>query len=299
MVDCPACGIRFGKGNYMELSLHFLKLSENSDSLHISWLNQNISKRKSDPEKLSRMLSEYYSLKGNGIKNWIIKDFVSHFRGENPHPFILAMQAYDENVLRGYAIEHHHFLKQWIKSCSYVMAKTDIDEVQEYELENIMTELHGYGKDVPSHHELLLRMGESLGVGRNDILGSAPLPATAKAIEIWNWIASERTWIEAMAAMHSLELIANRDLKRHGAKYQYFNPDILSNGRATREVRDFLKEGYEADVFHSYRALDLVEKYCSPENIEDIQGSYLLSAGVFSDYLGARLERGHMIENKQ
>ncbi|MHB1638188.1 MAG: thiaminase II/PqqC family protein [Thermoplasmataceae archaeon] len=228
-----------------------------------------------------------------------MKDFVSHFRGENTHPFILAIQAYGENVLRGYVIEHHHFLKQWIKSCSYVMAKTDVSEIQGYELENIMTELHGYGKDVPSHHELLIRMGESLGVDRNGILGSAPLPAIVKAIARWNWIASERTWIEAMAAMHLLELIANRELERQGAKYQCFNPEILSNGRVTREVRDFLKGEYEAGVFHSYRALDLVGIYCTPENIEDIQSSYLLSAGAFSDYLGARLERGHMIENKQ
>ncbi|MHB1493788.1 MAG: C2H2 type zinc finger domain-containing protein [Thermoplasmataceae archaeon] len=44
----------------MEFSLHFLKLPENSDSPHISWLNQNISKRKSDPEQLSRMLYEHY-----------------------------------------------------------------------------------------------------------------------------------------------------------------------------------------------------------------------------------------------
>ena len=52
-------------------------------------------------------------------------------------------------------------------------------------------------------------------------------------------------------------------------------------------------------ISHSYVALDLVEKYCNPENVEDIQGSYLLSAGAFSEYLEARLERGEMIENKQ
>ncbi|WP_393971424.1 iron-containing redox enzyme family protein [Oxyplasma meridianum] len=299
MVDCAVCGIRFDSGKYSELATHFLELSEKSDSSHVSWLNRNITKERKDQRKLSRMLSEYYSLKGKSIKDWIIRDFVDHFRGPNPHPFILAMQSYNANVLRGYAIEHHHFLKQWIKSCSYVIAKTDFEDVQDYELENIMTELHGYGKDVPSHHELLIRMGESLGLDRRTILQSNPLPATSKAISIWNRIATNRTWIETMAAMHSLELVANRDLGRHGAKYPYFNPDILSEGKATAEVKDFLREGYEADVSHSYVALDIIEKYCTKENLEDIQGAYLLSANAFSDYLEARLERGEMIEDKQ
>jgi pyrroloquinoline-quinone synthase len=299
MVDCAVCGTRFSKGNYGELASHFLTLTGRSDASHVSWLNRNITKARTDQEKLSSLLSEYYSLRGKGIKEWIIRDFVDHFRGSNPHPFILAMQSYDENVLRGYAIEHHHFLKQWIKSCSYVIAKSDFEDVQDYELENIMTELHGYGKDDPSHHELLIRMGESLGLDRKTIIQSTPLPATSRTVSTWNRIASERTWIETMAAMHSLELVANRDLGRYGAKYPYFNPEILSGGNAPAEVKAFLKEGYEADVSHSYVALDIIEKYCTPENLEHIQGSYLLSANAFSEYLEARLERGEMLENKQ
>ena len=70
-----------------------------------------------------------------------------------------------------------------------------------------MTELHGYGKNEPSHHELLIRMGESLGLNRGVILQSNPLPATSKAVSIWNRIASERTWIETMAAMQNLNYI--------------------------------------------------------------------------------------------
>lgn len=299
MVDCPVCGTRFGSGNYDELSNHLIENAEDSDSRHVSWINRNITKSRTGPEDLSRMLVKYYSLNGKTIREWIINDFVIHFRGPNPHPFILAMQSYDEKVLKGYAIEHHHFLKQWIKSCSFVMAKTDLEDIQDYELENIMTELHGYGRDEPSHHELLIRMGESLGLERKEILESVPLPATARGVSTWNRIASERTWIETMAAMHSLELVANRDLGRYGAKYPYFNPEILRDAKATPEVRAFLREGYEADVSHSYVALDLVNKYCTPENVEDIQGSYLLSAGAFSEYLEARMERGEMIENKQ
>jgi pyrroloquinoline-quinone synthase len=298
MVSCPVCGEEFGPHNFDSLAIHFVDLSKVSDTVHITWLNRNISKNKTDSVELSSLLSNYFSLGGKGISNWIIRNFVNSFRGDNPHPFIVAMQDYNEDVLRGYVLEHHHFLKQWIKSCAYVIAKSDIEAIQDYELENIMTELHGFGAELPSHHELLIRMGESLGLTRNEILNSIPLPATANAVKVWNNIASNKTWIEAMTAMHSLELIANRDLGKYGAKYAYFNPDILKSDLVKREVKDFLREGYEADVSHSYVALSLVEKHCTKENVEEIQSSFLRSSMVFSSYLDARLQRGEMIENK-
>ena len=297
MTFCPVCGLKFDSGNYRLLADHFVDQSRSSDFRHVSWLNRNISKNRMKTDDLSVSLTNFYHISG-GIGKWIINDFVRRFRGDNPHPFILAMQQYDPEVIRGYVVEHHHFLKQWIRSCSYVMAKTELEDVQSYELENIMTELHGYGDSEPSHHELLIRMGESLGLDRNSIISEKPLRQTAEAVKIWNDLAASGSWISTMAAMHSLELIANRDLSRYGARYPYFNPSILSDNRVPKEVKAFLREGYEADVSHSYVALDLVERHAGNGDVEEIQYAYLRSAGAFSDYLEARLERGVMLGNK-
>lgn len=297
MTFCPVCGLKFDSGNHRLLADHFVDQSRSSDFRHVSWLNRNISKNRMKTDDLSVSLTNFYHISG-GIGKWIINDFVRRFRGDNPHPFILAMQQYDPEVIRGYVVEHHHFLKQWIRSCSYVMAKTELEDVQSYELENIMTELHGYGDSEPSHHELLIRMGESLGLDRNSIISEKPLRQTAEAVKIWNDIAASGSWISTMAAMHSLELIANRDLSRYGARYPYFNPSILSDSRVPKEVKAFLREGYEADVSHSYVALDLVERHAGNGDVEEIQYAYLRSAGAFSDYLEARLERGVMLGNK-
>lgn len=297
MTFCPVCGLKFDSGNHRLLADHFVDQSRSSDFRHVSWLNRNISKNRMKTDDLSVSLTNFYHISG-GIGKWIINDFVRRFRGDNPHPFILAMQQYDPEVIRGYVVEHHHFLKQWIRSCSYVMAKTELEDVQSYELENIMTELHGYGDSEPSHHELLIRMGESLGLDRNSIISEKPLWQTAEAVKIWNDIAASGSWISTMAAMHSLELIANRDLSRYGARYPYFNPSILSDSRVPKEVKAFLREGYEADVSHSYVALDLVERHAGNGDVEEIQYAYLRSAGAFSDYLEARLERGVMLGNK-
>ncbi len=297
MTFCPVCGLKFESGNYRMLAEHFIYQSRSSDFRHVSWLNRNISRNLMNAEDLSDSLVSFYNISG-GIGKWIISDFVKRFRGDSPHPFILAMQQYDPDVLRGYVVEHHHFLKQWIRSCSYVIAKTEFEDVQSYELENVMTELHGYGASEPSHHELLIRMGESLGLDRNFILEEKPLRRTAEAVKIWNDLAASGSWISTMAAMHSLELIANRDLSNHGAKYPYFNPSILSDRDVPEEVKTFLREGYEADVSHSYVALGLAEKHANDEDLEEIQYAYLRSAGAFSDYLEARLERGVILGNK-
>ena len=133
---------------------------------------------------------------------------------------------------------------------------------------------------------------------RNSIISEKPLRQTAEAVKIWNDLAPSGSWISTMAAMHSLELIANRDLSRYGARYPYFNPSILSDSRVPKEVKAFLREGYEADVSHSYVALDLVERHAGNGDVEEIQYAYLRSAGAFSDYLEARLERGVMLGNK-
>jgi len=295
---CPVCDQGFPAVGYAEMADHFIGQSTVSEPRHVSWLNRNISRNAMDTGKLSLSLERFYKM-NNGIGDWIISDFVKRFRGDVPHPFISAMQRYNPDTLRGYVVEHHHFLKQWIRSCSYVMAKTDVEEVQSYEIENIMTELHGYGENSPSHHELLLRMGESLGIDRSYVLAEKPLRQTAEAIAVWNNLAVSGSWISAMAAMHSLELIANRDLSRHGAKYPYFSPDLLTSAAVPVEVKNFLREGYDADVSHSYTALKLVEKYATSSDYEEIQYAYLRSAGAFDTYLEARLERGILLGNKQ
>jgi pyrroloquinoline-quinone synthase len=299
MPICPVCDAEFEKGDYMGLAEHFLLFTGRSDFHHVSWLNRNITKNRVREGDLAQLLYRYYDLHDGSLKNWIITDFIRKFRGDQPHPFIVAMQEYSPEVMRGYVVEHHHFLKQWIKSCSYVIAKTDFAEVQFYELDNIMTELHGIGSEEPSHHELLIRMGEALGLSRDYILSEKPLKATADAVRTWDELARTGSWVQAMAAMHSLELIANRDLSRYGAKYPYFNPGFLLSQSVPDPVKNFLREGYEADVSHSYTALDLIDKLRKPEDTEGVQYAYLKSADAFSSYLEARLERGERLADKQ
>ena len=177
------------------------------------------------------------------------------------------------------------------------LARTDRPEVILYELDNLNTEFGGFGPSRVSHYELLLRMGESLGVSRARVLAIPPLPATEHGIEGWNRIARDEHWVAALAAMHGLELIANKNLVDEGATVHYFDPSILHGPEITDASKNFLREGYEADVEHSNQALDLVVRFAGELGVvEEVQSVFLRSIDLFDDYLVARLERGERLE---
>ncbi|WP_337861205.1 hypothetical protein, partial [Ferroplasma sp.] len=173
-----------------------------------------------------------------------------------------------------------------------------ISEIQNYELSNIISEFYG-SKRKKAHIELLLLIAEYYGIPREEIYKETPLQGTKFAIERWKKMALNCNWIQLMMAMHSLELIANSDLSRYGAKIDYFNPGILKNEEVPEPVKNFLREGYTKDVSHSFNALDLIEKYSQDYCIEDIQDACILSTYAFGIYLEARIKRGEIIENKQ
>lgn len=297
VTKCAVCGKLFAQGDYTNLTRHFYTLAEESDVEHVMWLNKNITKKKLDASALEERMVEYFDTHGD-IKSWIKKRFIERFYGESPHPFVLALQHPSKATLLGYVVEHQYFLRQWTRSCAYIIAKTDKLDVTMYELDNINTEFGGYGPEKPSHYELILRMGESLGLPRQKALAISPLLDTELAIKTWSNIAEKDHWLETMAAMHGLELIADRNLKNEGASISYFDPAILSGDKVTEAAKNFLREGYEADVEHSEEALDLVAKYASQLGItENIQATFLKSIHAFDNYLMARLERGKQFES--
>jgi pyrroloquinoline-quinone synthase len=292
VTTCPVCRRGFGAADVPALAAHLVEAAAASEPGHVRWLNQSISRRRVPPEELAGLLERFYRLPPEGLPRWITDRFVARFFGERPHPFVAALQHPSRATLLGYVIEHQHFLRQWVRSCALILARTDRTEVARYEIDNLRTEFGGDGEERPSHYELLLRMGESYGVPRAETLAFAPLPSTERAIAEWQDICAHESWVAAMAAMHSLELIAHRDLVPYGARAHYFDPAILEDGSITPAARAFLREGYEADVGHAEEALELMgRRATAPAEREAVQSVFLRSIDLFDDYLVARLER--------
>jgi pyrroloquinoline-quinone synthase len=258
----------------------------------VRWLNQNLTRRKTDADALVPGLMAFFDLGQKPLTSWVKTRFIAKFFGPAPHPFVVALQHPTRATLLGYVFEHQHFLRQWVRSCAFIMARTDQPDVVHYELDNLNTEYGGFGTDQPSHYDLLLRMGESLGVDRSTVLSTPPLPATRGAIEEWNEMAVREHWVAVLTAMHSLELIASRNLVDDGASVHYFDPEILRGNEITPAAQGFLREGYEADVGHSDEALALATRFAGELDVlEEVQAVFLRSIDLFDDYLIARLER--------
>lgn len=297
MTKCPACLLGFGRGDYPALAQHFVDRAEESESDHVRWLNQNLTRSRAEAGALVPGLRAYFDLGKGSLAAWVKTRFIGKFFGKVPHPFVVALQHPSRATLLGYVVEHQHFLRQWVRSCAFIMARTDRPEVIQYELDNLTTEYGGFGPDRPSHYELLLRMGESLGVDRSVVLSTPPLPVTQRAIEQWNEMATREHWVAVLTAMHGLELIANRNLVHDGASVHYFDPSILSGDEITSEAQGFLREGYEADVGHSDEALALASRFAGELDVlEEVQSVFLRSIDLFDDYLVARLERAGQFE---
>lgn len=295
MTKCPACREGFDRGDYAALAGHLLSSSESSEPAHVRWLNQTMGPRRMDAEALQRALEAVFALPPEGLASWIKQRFVHRFFGERPHPFVAALQHPSRPVLLGYAIEHQHFLREWVRCCAFILARSGQSDVVLFEIDNIDTEFGGRGPDSPSHYELLLRMGEGAGLSRAILLATPGLPTTERTLAEWHAICQEEHWVAAMAAMHSLELIAHRNLLPIGATLHYFDPAILTGTTIAPSAQAFLREGYEADIGHSDAALALVDRYAQLFGVaEDVQGVFLRSLDLFDDYLGARLERAEM-----
>lgn len=292
MSFCPVCFERSAGPGHLSLAEHLVRAAAQSDPDHIRFLNQNLTPKKEEAPAIARRLDTLLDASDGGLAAWITRRFIARFFGARPHPFVAAMQRPDRAVLLGYVLEHQHFLRQWVRSCGFVLARTDDAAVVRYEVENIATEFAGVGISGPPHYELLLRMGESLGVAREAILATPPLPRTARTLREWDRICRERHWAAAMAAMHSLELIAHRGLVARGATVPYFDPALLDSDTIPAAARAFLREGYEADVDHAETALALVAQAArDPDVAAEVQAAVLRSIELFDDYLMARLER--------
>ena len=143
---CPSC-IIYMEGGYPELSDHIFKMQEETDSQHITWINRYMSKSRTSKEEFTTLLRGVFET--GDLKEWIIQKFIGKFFSRTPHQFLVKMQRPDWWTLLGYAYEHHHFLKQWVKSCSMIIANTNFEDVHHYEIDNIISEWHGKRGDFP------------------------------------------------------------------------------------------------------------------------------------------------------
>ncbi|MBI3286441.1 MAG: CADD family putative folate metabolism protein [Chloroflexi bacterium] len=111
-------------------------------------------------------------------------------------------QRWSEGVLsldslRGYACQYYHLVEAFPRFVGAVRNQCPDRAAQQLLLENLAEER--------THPELWLRFAESLGLGREEVVGTDLLPETATTLETLRDLTQKRSYLEGTAALWAYE----------------------------------------------------------------------------------------------
>ncbi|MBI1884799.1 MAG: CADD family putative folate metabolism protein [Chloroflexi bacterium] len=161
--------------------------------------------------------------------------------------------------LRGYARQYYHHVLAFPTYVSGAHANCDdLGDRQEL-LENLIEEERGE----KNHPELWLRFGEALGLAREEMVHSEPLPETSALIETFRDITRNGSFPEGAAALYAYESQVPdvAATKIDGLKQFY--------GISDRRGLEFFIVHKSLDVEHSRVTRDLVVKHAQDEETRD------------------------------
>lgn len=204
------------------------------------------------------------------------------------HPFYQAWQRGELSLdaLRGYARQYFHFIRALPTFVSAAHSNCEDPADRRQLLEGLVEEEAGPENLV----ELWLRFAEALGLPREEVTASQPLPETAALVQTYRALTREGTFARAMATLYAYEaqIPAVAQTKIDGLRRFY----ELDGGPA---VSHFRRHG-SLDVKHSAFAREMVAKYgTTPEAQEEAaqavdqatQALWGLLDGVHREYVAA------------
>jgi pyrroloquinoline quinone (PQQ) biosynthesis protein C len=113
-----------------------------------------------------------------------------------------------------------------------------------------------------SHFEILVRMGQALGLSRERIESAKPLPSTIVAMHAWETLTKNRTWYEGLAAKSVLERTNNP----HCGNFSHHQAERwMRQLNLTKEETEFWWMHDSVDQIHGDGSVKLLEKYLQTE----------------------------------
>jgi len=177
------------------------------------------------------------------------------------HPFYQTWQAGELTLdaLRGYARQYYHHVLQFPTYVSGAHANCDDLPDRQELLENLVEEEQG-----PNNHpELWLRFGDALGLTRDEMINSTPLPETTALIQTYRRITKDSPFVGGIAALYAYESQVPEvaGTKMDGLKRFY--------GITDPQGLKFFVVHHSLDVEHSKVTRNLVAKYGETEESQE------------------------------
>jgi pyrroloquinoline-quinone synthase len=204
------------------------------------------------------------------------------------HPFYQTWQAGELTLdaLRGYACQYYHHVLAFPKYVSGTHANCDDLADRQELLENLVEEEQG-----PANHpELWLQFGEALGLTREEMINSQPLPETKALDATFKRITKDAPFVSGISALYAYESQVPEiaGTKMDGLKRFYGISD--ANG-----LRFFVVH-HSLDVEHSKVTRNMVGRYVRTEDeraqatsaVEDAtEALWSFLDGVHREYVAA------------
>ena len=142
---------------------------------------------------------------------------------------------------RQFVLERNWFNRSWPRWLAAVVANCPNKDVNRYLISNMYEEGVRDSRVGTDHNDLLMRLGERLGLTRAEIHQHAASPITVAATSYWENVARTRPWLDGFAAFGCLEIRTSRQAM--GDHYK---------GRRTRSSDAWAKLGLAADALETF-----------------------------------------------
>ncbi len=171
------------------------------------------------------------------------------------HPFYQAWQRGELSLdaLRHYAGQYWHHVLAFPQYVSAAHASCPDQRDRQAVLENLIEEERGD----ENHPELWLRFGDALGLDRDDVARSEPLPETARLVETFRDITKNGSFAEAATALYCYESQVPEVAKTKIAGLRQFY------GIDGERGLQFFDVHIGADEWHAEVGRDFIERYGS------------------------------------
>lgn len=163
---------------------------------------------------------------------------------------------------RYFVLERNWFNRSWPRWLAGVVSNCPYKDVNRYLISNMYEEGVSDARVGTDHNDLLMRLGEAVGLTRQQINGYQASATTVMATSYWENVARTRPWIESFAAFACLEIRTSRSaMGTHYKGRRVRSSDAWAKlGLPANALQTFTNHE-AADEDHGYEALLLLLQY--------------------------------------
>ena len=205
---------------------------------------------------------------GARIETMVVEEY---FR--DPPRFVAAMATKPtRGVAQAFVLEWTKFSRLFPRWVGAIMSNCPEFEVLAFEVENLMSEVVGDPAANTNHYELLVRLGQALGLDRSRIETHEPCAEAHAAFEYWWEIARQPDWLLGFTAINGLEILGDRTLpQRHGlAPSTGLEVDPWSHLGLGDDALEFFRVSSQADVGHGNQSVELIVRHTPEERAGEV-----------------------------